>query len=577
MKINTTLLLKVIIPQYLKRPLTTVCLMVFFIFTTNAQVGIGTFTPDSSAALHIKDTTRGLLIPTVTIMQRNAIHNPAEGLMVYQTEGTKGFWYFTSGQWKNMVPPNNGGKQTIILSGDISDSEAVAKITAEYGVNTQAIRIAWCNNLTTVDLSMITSATEIAIFSNPLLQTVNLSGLVSVESFFGIRSCPALTTILLTSLQKISQGTADNESPGFTLGYSGVTNLQFPALTQISGNFVIEWNDNLKAVSFPELLSHRGAQSGIRMQNNNSLTSVLFPLLNNAEIILFNENSKLTNFSAPLLTSASSINFTNSLLTTLSFSSLVTVKQSVIILYNSILTDASFPALLSSGGLSFSSNPVLANVSAPALTSFSGTFRFIDNYALTAISFNITTVDYLEVTGNTALVTILFPTLTKANVTLLLKDNPGVTTISVPALTTVGNLTIDSKALTSFFSPALQTAGSLHIGGNSQQINNVLTSLSFPALISLTDSTIDTNISNLSKLTSIEIGNLTTFKNLGFTLNGNLPSSQVNQLLNKFVIILPPLNGKFFNLIQYVEAPPTGQGLIDKATLQARPNTVVTN
>ena len=57
--------------------------------TTWAQVGIGTTTPVPSAALEIKDTTRGLLIPRMTMVQRNAISTPATGLMVYQTDSTK--------------------------------------------------------------------------------------------------------------------------------------------------------------------------------------------------------------------------------------------------------------------------------------------------------------------------------------------------------------------------------------------------------------------------------------------------------------------------------------------------------
>lgn len=69
---------------------------VFFLFATscfisvvNAQnVGIGTSTPDASAALDIKSTTKGLLVPAMTQAQRNAISNPATGLLIFQTDGT---------------------------------------------------------------------------------------------------------------------------------------------------------------------------------------------------------------------------------------------------------------------------------------------------------------------------------------------------------------------------------------------------------------------------------------------------------------------------------------------------------
>lgn len=50
-----------------------------------AQLGIGTNTPDPSAALDIVSTTQGVLHPRLTTTQRNAISSPAEGLTIYNT------------------------------------------------------------------------------------------------------------------------------------------------------------------------------------------------------------------------------------------------------------------------------------------------------------------------------------------------------------------------------------------------------------------------------------------------------------------------------------------------------------
>lgn len=71
------------------------------------NVGIGTDIPNSSAALEIKDTSRGILIPRMTMAHRSSIIIPAEGLLLYQTDSTKGFWYFGSGQWKSISAPTN--------------------------------------------------------------------------------------------------------------------------------------------------------------------------------------------------------------------------------------------------------------------------------------------------------------------------------------------------------------------------------------------------------------------------------------------------------------------------------------
>jgi hypothetical protein len=87
---------------------TTIFFLLIISFRTNAQTnifpstgaaGIGTTTPNSSSLLEIKSTKKGLLIPRMTITQRNAIISPATGLLIYQTNSTKGFYYFDS-IWK---------------------------------------------------------------------------------------------------------------------------------------------------------------------------------------------------------------------------------------------------------------------------------------------------------------------------------------------------------------------------------------------------------------------------------------------------------------------------------------------
>ena len=66
--------------------------------TSFAQVGVGTNSPDASAALDVESTTQGILIPRVTTAQRDAIVSPAEGLEVYDTD-TKTSWYYNGTEW----------------------------------------------------------------------------------------------------------------------------------------------------------------------------------------------------------------------------------------------------------------------------------------------------------------------------------------------------------------------------------------------------------------------------------------------------------------------------------------------
>ena len=63
----------------------TILFSLFLSGSTYAQTGIGTTTPDASAALDITSTTKGLLIPRMTAAQRDAITSPTQGLIIFCT------------------------------------------------------------------------------------------------------------------------------------------------------------------------------------------------------------------------------------------------------------------------------------------------------------------------------------------------------------------------------------------------------------------------------------------------------------------------------------------------------------
>jgi hypothetical protein len=68
-----------------KQILTTLLFIVVANVGVNAQVGIGVSTPNvnPSAQLEVSSTNKGLLPPRMTTVQRNAIANPAAGLIIY--------------------------------------------------------------------------------------------------------------------------------------------------------------------------------------------------------------------------------------------------------------------------------------------------------------------------------------------------------------------------------------------------------------------------------------------------------------------------------------------------------------
>lgn len=88
------------------------------------SVGINTSAPDGSAQLDIVSNTKGLLIPRMTQGQRLALVAPANGLMVFQTDGQPGLYYNTGSSvtpvWT--LPGNSGwlnGGNSLVATGSL--------------------------------------------------------------------------------------------------------------------------------------------------------------------------------------------------------------------------------------------------------------------------------------------------------------------------------------------------------------------------------------------------------------------------------------------------------------------------
>ncbi len=59
--------------------------------------------PDNSAILDVKSTSQGILIPRMTESERDNISSPAIGLLVYQTNGSAGFYYHDGNDWMSLT------------------------------------------------------------------------------------------------------------------------------------------------------------------------------------------------------------------------------------------------------------------------------------------------------------------------------------------------------------------------------------------------------------------------------------------------------------------------------------------
>ena len=72
------------------------------------NVGIGAEPSEPSAILDVNSTTQGVLLPSMTEAQRNAIATPATGLLVFQTDNTPGFYYYDGANWTAIAGGGGG-------------------------------------------------------------------------------------------------------------------------------------------------------------------------------------------------------------------------------------------------------------------------------------------------------------------------------------------------------------------------------------------------------------------------------------------------------------------------------------
>ena len=95
-----------------------IALLILGLSKLSAQTVIGGDTTDRSAILDIQDTAKGVLLPRLTSVQRNAIVNPANGLLIFNT--TENSIQINEGTpqglaWVNLPPLPGTGNQVGIL------------------------------------------------------------------------------------------------------------------------------------------------------------------------------------------------------------------------------------------------------------------------------------------------------------------------------------------------------------------------------------------------------------------------------------------------------------------------------
>ena len=77
----------------------TIFILTLSLFAQNVGINSDGSNPHSSAMLDVKSTTKGFLAPRMRETQRDNISSPATGLLIYQTDGTNGYYYYNGSSW----------------------------------------------------------------------------------------------------------------------------------------------------------------------------------------------------------------------------------------------------------------------------------------------------------------------------------------------------------------------------------------------------------------------------------------------------------------------------------------------
>lgn len=119
----------------MKKSLLSLMIVIVLSTYSYAQVGIGVKMPHSSAMLEVVSTAKGTLLTRMTQIQRLAIKSPAIGLLVYQTDGVDGFYYFSKTGWKILSTASGGGASYTFTSPLTLNGSTVSILQANATTN----------------------------------------------------------------------------------------------------------------------------------------------------------------------------------------------------------------------------------------------------------------------------------------------------------------------------------------------------------------------------------------------------------------------------------------------------------
>lgn len=316
--------------------------------------------------------------------------------------------------------PNGGNqnsdddsKDTLILSGNISNEEAADLISTKVGKNTQGIQISNTTQLTKIDISKIETLSWLTINNNEKLKQVSLLDLKEASLAVQFINNLELEIICLPMLKKVGSINFINNDR--------MVSLPFKNIESLTSSLNIGDNSGLEEISLPKMeVKDIFNDSGISIYGNSLLKKIEIPLVNKIQRLSIYENLILEemDFSSlekivdqyfvrsnnnlgflnfPSLKELGSDLFVSSSINdhrTINFPKLRVLKGDITITRQENLELINFPLLESVGkGLSINNCPNLIELNFPNLLNIGGGISIEGNSKLTSIEFpNLDTI-----------------------------------------------------------------------------------------------------------------------------------------------------------------------------------------
>ena len=158
-----------------------IIVLVFFAFfvTAQAQVGINTTAPDASAIMDLKSSSRGLLAPRMTTMERDKIVNPAKGLLIYNLTSSMFNYFETS--WKDFSDDYKSVTATNLIRTYSTTNEVIPEMTLTPDAGTYLVNF----NSQYTNTSTIYSTINTSQFITDLADLYNLLDNIRYYQFDG--------------------------------------------------------------------------------------------------------------------------------------------------------------------------------------------------------------------------------------------------------------------------------------------------------------------------------------------------------------------------------------------------------